>query len=412
MSRIVLAALLGTAVAPWPALAQNVVPLKKPATAIPLETAIAQALRNNPITGPYAISVTAENRQIVLKGRVGNKQVHDIAVRTAIDFGASIRDDLIIDTTSSVPISAPVLVSSYTYPPPLFGRFDDSFYGLEPPLITYPANWAEISQRRAGASSAPLAARSADNAAPLPPNTVEMTIDPLGVASIRGTVPSETDKTNIAKHLLQIPGVNKVLNNLTVDPSVASTQAPAPPGPDDDTPPPFPTPAIVVPKDAPMNVPKPPKPGPVPPQIKVEKATVVPKSNDGVNVSLKDGIATISGNVANVYEAMLAYRRVEKTPGVRSIIDMLTFVVPDGESPNPLIDKGQPDEVEPYLEAQLRRQLGDIAHIDRVRMSGKQLQVKGTITNPDDRTRVEAILRSMPILRGFAVLPEFQTAER
>src|SRR5665811_17291 len=35
---------------------------------------------------------------VILSGRVGSKQVHDVAVRTAIDVGYPFRDDLVIDT--------------------------------------------------------------------------------------------------------------------------------------------------------------------------------------------------------------------------------------------------------------------------------------------------------------------------
>ena len=57
------------------------------------------ALRSNPVTAPYAISVKPlRNGVIVLAGRVGTKQIHDVAVRMAIDLGAPFRDDLVIDT--------------------------------------------------------------------------------------------------------------------------------------------------------------------------------------------------------------------------------------------------------------------------------------------------------------------------
>ncbi len=87
--------------------------------------------------------------------------------------------------------------------------------------------------------------------------------------------------------------------------------------------------------------------------------------------------------------------------------DRLEFVVPDGVAPNPLAEKGRPEDVEPYLEGQLRRQLGDLANVDRVRMTGDSLEVKGSLAREEDKDRVDAIVRSMAILRGFHVHASF-----
>ncbi|MHC5542143.1 hypothetical protein ACYOEI_28310, partial [Singulisphaera rosea] len=95
-----------------------------------------------------------------------------------------------------------------------------------------------------------------------------------------------------------------------------------------------------------------------------------------------------------------------QTPGVRDVDDRLEFVVPDGERKNPLIQKGRPEDVEPYLVAQIRRQVGDLAHIDRVELRGETLELHGTVLRQEDRPRLDAILRSMPILRGFTLEPE------
>jgi hypothetical protein len=105
---------------------------------------------------------------------------------------------------------------------------------------------------------------------------------------------------------------------------------------------------------------------------------------------------------------MLAFRAVQQTPGVNNIVDTLKFIVPDGTGPNPLVTKAKPSDVEPYLEAQIRRQVGDMAHVDRVRLEGDQLVIQGTLEQAGDRERIGAILRSMPILRGFKILPEFR----
>jgi hypothetical protein len=253
----------------------------------------------------------------------------------------------------------------------------------------------------------------------LPQGTVEMTIDPLGVAVIRGTVPTETDKAEVGQHLLQMEGVTKIINRLTVDPTQPIAQATRVVGAGDDQPPPPPTPSEA--KPVPLQL----EPAGAPirlngnPPINAAPASRVDRAIQarpelaglGIKVSLRDGIATISGTAPGVYEAMLAYRAVEQTPGVKGIVDMLAFVVPDGTSPNPLLTKATPDDAESYLAAQIRRQVGDGAHIDRVRIGGNQLEVKGTVERADDRPRVEAILRSMPILRGFTILPELRPTE-
>jgi hypothetical protein len=112
--------------------------------------------------------------------------------------------------------------------------------------------------------------------------------------------------------------------------------------------------------------------------------------------------------VPTVFEAMLAYRVVEQTPGIRDVIDQLEFVVPDGERQNPLIRQGRPEDVEPYLTAQIRRHLGDLAHLDRVRMLGDTLDLYGTIVHVADRPRLDAVLRSIAVLRGFRLEPHFE----
>ena len=394
-----------------------------------VETSIAEALANDPITAPYRISFESRGGKIVLKGRVGSKAVHDIVVRTAIAYGVPIGDDLIIDTTTSPVIQSasplsliggPIPFNAATYPPPLFGRYYDPFYLFDPPLATYPPWWGEMSRHRLAMNQPAATPRAPAAAEPLPANTVELTIDPLGVGVIRGTVPSEVDKAEIGEHMLQVEGVTKIINRLTVDPSLPGGQPDATTPAGDDQPPPPPTPVVMKSVDSPVLSPaKPPR--------RVETTSLPPKgamsrvdralqtrpelAGTGVKVSLRDGVATLSGTVPSVFEAMVAYRAVEQTPGVKQVVDTLEFTVPDGSSPNPLITKAVPDDAEPYLASQIRRQVGDAAHVDRVRIGGNQLEIKGTLDRADDRPRVEAILRSMPILRGFTILPEFRSTD-
>ena len=113
-----------------------------------------------------------------------------------------------------------------------------------------------------------------------------------------------------------------------------------------------------------------------------------------IKVKVRDGVASLSGKVPTVYEAMLAYRAVQRTPGVREIEDRLEFVVPDGSTPNPLIEKGRPDDVEPYLQAQIRRQVGDLAHVDRGPGPGR---LPGAERDPGTGGRPPQVRRHPPI---------------
>jgi hypothetical protein len=407
-------------------------------------TALAEALAANPITAPYRLSVFDQGRKVVLAGRVGDSRVHNVAVRTAIAMGIPITDQLVIDTAAYAvagqangpwgPAQPSSIISSYTYPPPLFGRFDDPFFGLEPPLVSYAPWWGaaggyRLAQDQAINQAPPANANAnADPAAgePLPPNTIEASIDPYGVATLRGVVPTDAARVEIGQRLARQPGINQVVNRLTIGPlaNVAAPQRRVL----DDNPPPPPTPSLAKPPtetNEPVGqlirvTPEPPRPPPAPPDRAVARADGAAGRADRaiqdrpelvgqpVKVAVRDGVASLSGSVPSVYEAMLAFRAVQQTPGVQAVVDTLKFVVPDGTGPNPLLTKAKPADVESYLEAQIRRQVGDAAHVDRVRLEGDQLVIQGTLERADDRERVEAILRSMPILRGFKILPEFR----
>ena len=408
------------------------------------DVALAEALAANPITAPYRFTFGTSGRKVVLGGRVGDSRVHDVAVRTAIAMGIPISDQLVIDTAAGYAVAAQAngpwsasppasILTSYTDPPSLFGRYDEPFFGLEPPLATFPPWWgamsgARLAQNQPVGQPQPMAA--APTAEPsLPSNTIEATIDPMGVAVLRGVVPSDAARVEIGQRLAQTPGVSQVINRLTVGP-VASVANPAPRRTLDDQPPPPPTPSDVKPRPDPTEpTGLPIRPGPAPAPAPAERRPITPPNGltgrldraiqdraelagQPVKVAVRDGVATLSGSVPTVYEAMLAFRAVQQRPGVNAIVDTLQFVVPDGSTSNPLLTKARPEDVEPYLEAQIRRQVGDAAHLDRVRLEGDQLQIMGTLNQADDRPRVEAILRSMPILRGFKILPEFRSLQQ
>jgi hypothetical protein len=128
-----------------------------------------------------------------------------------------------------------------------------------------------------------------------------------------------------------------------------------------------------------------------------------------VQVRTTGDAVTLSGKVASAYEAMLAFRAAQQTPGVRDVVDRLEFLVPDEDHPNPLVHKGRPEDIEPYLGAQMSRHLGDLAHIDSVKARGDHLEVRGTLLNAADKDRVLAILRSIPVLHGFQLDPTLTT---
>jgi len=384
--------------------------------------------------------------KVILWGRVGTKSVHDVAVQIAIACGYPFRDELVIDTAEAHRVAAfpagPVVPgpgpwgggASYVYPPPLFGRLDDPFYGMEPPLVSYPPWWGAVAGRQpididalnnagllggpaanAQAGAVPALSGAAGTGPSSNERTVEMTIDPHGRAVLRGTVPTLADRIAIGQKIAQTPGVSEVLNLMTV--RAADTNNPPPP--------PVPVPSRGV---KPPAAPRPAPSQPLPPAAAAEKEIQVDPDRRKedlsdrlsrelaerpalaglpIKVAARNGVVSLSGRVPTVYEAMLAFRAAQQTPGVTDVIDRLEFMVPDGERTNPLLQKGRPEDVEPYLAAQLRRQVGDLARVEEVRLRGDTLEIRGTLHRADDRPRLDAILRSMAVLRGFRLETKF-----
>jgi osmotically-inducible protein OsmY len=435
-----------------------------------IEINLLRSLQANPATSLYTFATERRGSKIALRGRVGTKQAHDAAIQTAIALGVPVIDDLVIDTLavhqagayqsayaarmgyrgpgmgygSAGPSSglggypgATSLYTSlpYTYPQPLFGRLDEPFFGFEPPVLGYPAWWGAMSAARVGlpnqaasnqqqqqgmdpnASMAnPQADPAAAQAANLPIGTIDMEIDGRGVATLRGTVPTFAERITLGQKVARTPGVVQVINLLNVDPKIVvatvSDKPPPPPVPADlQAGPAAPVPGL---PEIPNNNVGPDRVDTDPVGLRATKAIAnrAGLANQSIKVKVRDGVASLSGKVPTVFEAMLAYRAVQRTPGVREIDDRLEFTVPDGNGPNPLADKGRPEDVEPYLEAQLRRQVGDLAHIDRVRLQGDSLELRGTLEREDDRARFDAIIRSMPILRGFRVTADMPAESR
>jgi hypothetical protein len=423
------------------------------------DVTVRQLLQSSPVVAPYNLATAYRNGQVVISGTVGTKQIHDVAIRLAITTGYPIRDDLVINTAAAHQVAAaqaqqqlqaaaagarggPMAPSlglapgignlPYVYPPPLFGRIDDPFFGFEPPILSYAPWWRPATYRdpsgagQAGTTGPPQNPVAAGNTAagdpnapvqiPLGPNSqdgfVEMTIDPRGCAVLRGTVPTLADRIAIGQKIAQTPGVGEVVNLLQVAVKSTSETVPQPPQP---APPPGPQ---VQPPAGPALAPLPEAAAAAPAAIVVDGGALNERLSQAfgrrptlaglpIRVTVRDGVATLSGKVPTVYEAMLAFRLVEQTPGIREVIDRLEFVVPDGERQNPLIKQGRPEDVEPYLTAQVRRNVGDLAHVDRVRVLGDTVEIKGTLVRADDRPRLDAILRSIAVLRGFRVESHF-----
>jgi hypothetical protein len=383
-----------------------------------------------------------------------------MAVRTAIALGYAVKDDLVIDTAEAHRValaqaslapwswgswgtlagSAPYLV----YPPPLFGRVDDPFFGFEPPLVSFPPWWRSSNPDQLGRglvngpgpSPGPAAVptslsatigdqgRSIMGGQPQRSGSqgpikgkLQLTVDMAGQVFLSGVVASEEDRRVIEGEARSVPGVSRVISDLRVQ-SRAS-----------DTPPPPPQPVLrVEPETRPANPraesPAPPARPRNGPSIDVSMArdtqTLTRRVAEALSrrpllkglpiaVQSHGGVVTLSGKVPSAFEAMLAYRTVEQTPGVRDVLDHLEFQVPDENHPNPLKQKGRPEDVEPYLTSQLRRHLGDLAHVDRVRIRGDNVEIRGSLLHAEDRNRVQAILRSIPLLRDFRLDAVFDT---
>jgi hypothetical protein len=117
---------------------------------------------------------------------------------------------------------------------------------------------------------------------------------------------------------------------------------------------------------------------------------------------------TLSGRVSSALDALRAFRAAQQTPGVARIVDRIEFPAPESAAANPLLDGAAPEDLEPYLQYHLGRQLGDGAKVDRVRVQGRSVEITVALRKPGDRARVEAILRSSPLLRGFQVRPDLR----
>jgi osmotically-inducible protein OsmY len=419
------------------------------------EIIVLSALRAHPLTAPYPFATSLKSGDVVLSGRVGTKQAHDAAVRVAIASGVPVRDDLVIDTglahlaalgatqgPGGVSSLSPALStnSPYIYPPPLMGRLDDPFFGFVPPILSFPPWWRRPAAAapampsrmaepngRPGAAAEPSATGAPIDAPqsgwqpvemPAAKGHVEITVDAAGQVFLRGEVASEEAGREIEAAARSVPGVTRVETAFQVPPRRV---------PDGDRPPPPPEPVSRPPVPAQPNPAVSPAPAPAPARAKpaasgpagLDSQTLTQRVVGALGrnpltaalplkVRTSGGIITLSGQVPSTFEAMRAYRAAQQTPGVRDIIDKLEFTVPDEDHPNPLLEQGRPEDIEPYLAAQIRRHVGDLAHVDRIQAHGNLIEVRGTLLDAGDRERLLAILRSIPVLHGFRLETDFK----
>jgi BON domain len=424
-----------------------------------IELLVLRALRAHPQTAPYPIMTSWRKGAVVLSGRVGTKAVHDVAVQLAIASGLPVRDDLVIDTglahAASLSASAAAVgmsglgglgtASPYIYPPPLFARIDDPFFGFVPPLVSFPPWWrrqvegprmqprpgqvpanpaagttATADGRAAGAPNAPPGGWQPFDVAPVK-GQVEVTVDASGQVFLRGVVTSEEAGREIEEAARSVPGVSRVESQFQVLPRHAGGENP-PPREGDPVEPRLAPAGDPPPPPEPMMLPEEAKGVPAPPAARAKPAATGPSASDKGNLSRRvvaaigrrplaaelpvtvrssEGTVTLTGRVPSAFEAMIVYRAAQQTPGVREVVDRLEFTVPDEDHPNPLLEKGRPEDLEPFLAAQIRRHVGDLAHIDRIQAQGNAIDIHGTIGEGQDRERLLAILRSIPVLRGF-----------
>ena len=258
---------------------------------------VLSAIRANPLTAPYAITAAWRNGAVVLAGRVGTSVIHDMAVRTVIDLGYPVRDDLVIDTAEAhrvalaqaaggpwPPVAGGSLAGSapyFVYPPPLFGRLDDPFFGFEPPLVSFPpwatsgnpdsrvrqpgmAQGAVPGAREPGATGfqeAPGTARRQPpprEQAPIKGN-LQLTVDMAGQVHLSGVVASELDKQVIEDEARNTPGATQVFSELRVAAQTRQTSETPPPPPE-----PVLRPAVRERPNPPRSevIPQPPRPEP------------------------------------------------------------------------------------------------------------------------------------------------------
>lgn len=136
------------------------------------------------------------------------------------------------------------------------------------------------------------------------------------------------------------------------------------------------------------------------------------RSDPGLNareiqVRNHGGRVTLSGEVASVSEAFEAFELARRVPGVVSVVDQLRYPVPPPDGPNPLLSVNRPEGLSAFLEDHLGRVLGAGARVRGVEVEGNALRVGIALAPTREASQVSAMVRSMPLLRGFALAVDF-----
>lgn len=397
----------------------------------PLERSVRTALSADPATAPYRIGTDLRDGQLVLTGRVATSAIHDIAVQTALAFTPSVHDELVIDTaetvraltpqptgnpgaggmpiaaypSASVPGASTYSSPPYYYPQPLFGRLDEPFYGFEPPNISYPPWWGQLTQQRLGEMLANARQDAALMAAAPEPEpvaktaekrTLDLDVDENGVATVSGTVANEAQADTIIKQIEKTPGVTRVVNQLSIGDGAEALRRPIPPPPPPGLPAAEPRAAAPAAEAAPAG--------------RIPAAPIKPASSESTaRVDIRDGVAYLDGRVASLVDAMEMHLSAGRTPGIRAVDDRLIVPLPNERTPNPLVDYANRGDVAAYLRAQIVKHVAGAAFIDDVALDGQRLVIRGQAPDEASRSRALAVLRTMAVLRGFDVTPTLKT---
>jgi hypothetical protein len=325
------------------------------------EARLLQALAADPRTAPFLYATTVRDGRVVLSGRVGSSAYYAAAVEVAVNSGVPFTDRLVIDTAelARVPRPAPPAMVAMPYPFPLFAGPLDPFLGMEPPLITYPPWWNAMSARRL-----------AEN------------------AQVEATAPAA------------VPAAQPAPN-----------PEPAP------NPAPMPAPARPVPPPpAPGNVDPPPPAVPPPPAAALPLSTDVLRALHArpelaalpIRVTNRGGAVTLTGDVPGPVEALDAFTVARGTAGVESVEERLTYPVPPPERPNPLVRLDRPADLAAFLRHHLAHQLGEAATLRTVEVAGGRVRVVAEAAAGRDPAQLGALLRTMPLLRGFTLDVDWQ----
>lgn len=340
-------------------------------------------IESDPELAGEPVRVAVSEGRAVLKGRTRSIATHERIVRLAIESGAPFRDELVIDTRLGglIPgrMPPPVGFGLPAFPeyPSLFdpitpaggpwvARFGPGWndpwqvWAFNMPDMVFPPDWE---RRVAGRDRF----RDPEEETPAPPRAAEQ------------PEPAGNDPENDAEGL------------------------PAPPRPDPEL-----DPAFRDRNDRPdrggagrLN----------PLSGRVGDALAEVRGAGAIDFAVNEerGLVTLSGSAPDLETAIAARAKAAAVPGVAEVRNRVLTPMPPRDRPNPLPDLAAADReaVAEYVLELARRHVGDAASIDRVEFRGRTLVVEGKVDRAETIPRVEATLRSVPILNGLTILPVF-----